>query len=102
VPDLTHRPSPLAASPASVTEPPYATQILTVTACLLELSPTTTLTQPTLDGALLTAAAGIVGHLPAVVAESATIRARAHLTPLTDITHAECALRLRATAREMR
>jgi hypothetical protein len=100
--DLTHPPIQLAALPAAVTDPPYAVQILTVTAWALELAPTTTTTQASLDDALRTAAAGIVGHLPAVVAESATLRARARLLPYTDITHAEYALRLRATAKEMR
>lgn len=100
--DLTHPPTQLAALPAAVTEPPYAAQILTVTAWALELAPTAPVSQAILDDALRTAAAGIVGHLPAVVAESATLRARTHLLPYTDITHAEYALRLRATAKEMR
>lgn len=100
--DLTHRPPPRAVLPPAVPEPSYAAQILTVTAWVLELVAVEPLTQAALDDALRTAAAGIVGHLPAVVAESATLRARAHLAPLPDITHAEYALRLRATAKEMR
>ncbi|WP_392967228.1 hypothetical protein [Streptomyces sp. LN245] len=100
--DLTHRPTALAVLPRTVAEPSYAAQILTTIAWVLGLTPTAQLTEAALEDALRTAAAGIVGHLPAVVAESATLRARAHLTPLTDITHAEYALRLRATAKETR
>jgi hypothetical protein len=100
--DLTHRPTALAALPQAVAEPSYAAQILTTIAWVLGLTPAAQLTEATLEDALRTAAAGIVGHLPAVVAESATLRARAHLAPLSDITHAEYALRLRATAKEMR
>jgi hypothetical protein len=101
VPDLTHPPTKLAALPAAITDPPYAAQILTVTACLLELSPSETLAPPTLDGALLTAAAGVIGDLPAVVVEGATLRARAHLPLYADITHGEYALLLRAAAKEL-
>ncbi|MEU4169472.1 hypothetical protein AB0F46_21675 [Streptomyces sp. NPDC026665] len=100
--DLTHPPAKLAALPATVTDPPYAAQILTVLAWVLELAPTVPVTQAGLDDALRTAAAGIVGHRPAVVAESATLRARAELDPITNITRAEYALRLRATAKELR
>jgi hypothetical protein len=99
--DLIHRPPPLAALPSAVSGPSYATQILTVTACLLELSPSAPLTPPDLDDALLTAAAGIIGELPTVVVESATLRARSHLPSCDDVTHAEYALRLRAAAKAL-
>jgi hypothetical protein len=100
--NLTHRPPRLAVPPNTLAEPSYAAQILTITAWVLELVAVEPLTQAALDDALRTAAAGIVGHLPAVVAESASLRARATLTPIADITHGEYALRLRAAAREMR
>jgi hypothetical protein len=99
--DLTHRPPPRAVLPLAVVEPPYAAQILTVTAWVLELVAVEPLTQTALADALRTAVAGIVGHLPAVVAESATLRARSHLPSYVDVTHGEYALRLRAAAKEL-
>ncbi|MEU9134622.1 hypothetical protein AB0D33_01405 [Streptomyces sp. NPDC048404] len=99
--DLTHRPPPRAVLPPTVAEPSYATQILTVTAWVLELVAVEPLTQAALDDALRTATAGIVGHLPAVVAESATLRARSQLPSYDDVTHAEYALRIRAAAKAL-
>ncbi|MEU1496084.1 hypothetical protein [Streptomyces sp. NPDC005732] len=100
MPNLTHPPAPLAASPPLITEPPYAAQILTVAAWVLELAATTDLTAAGLDDAMQTANAGIVGHLPAAVAETATRNARAALPPYAAAsTRGEYALRLRATAR---
>lgn len=99
MPDLTHPPMQPAALPSAVTGPSYAAQILTVAAWVLELDSTGAMTQPGLEDALTTAAAGVVSHLPAVVAETATLRARTQLTPYTGISHGEYALRLRAVAR---
>ncbi|OQQ16114.1 hypothetical protein B0675_02175 [Streptomyces sp. M41(2017)] len=101
MPNLTHPALQTAVTPPAALDPPYAAQILTVTAWALELAPTNQLTEAGLDDAFRTAVAGIVGHLPAVVAETATLNARAYLEPLTDITRAEYALRLRSTGREL-
>ncbi|MGW0795157.1 hypothetical protein [Streptomyces sp. NPDC002692] len=99
MPDLTYPRTPLAALPPAVTDPPLAAQILTVAAWVLELDATAELTPAGLDDAMQTGAAGIVGHLPAAVAETASIRAHAELPPYDVITRGEYALRLRAMAR---
>ncbi|MCX4974249.1 hypothetical protein [Streptomyces sp. NBC_00620] len=99
MPDLTYAPRPLAALPAAVREPSYAAQILTVTAWVLEQDPARAVTETGLHRALQTAAATIVGTLPAVVAETATLRARAELPPYTGTSRGEYALRLRAAAK---
>lgn len=99
MPNLTDPPIQLAVLPPAITDPSYAAQILVVAAWVLGLDATAELTAAGLDDALRTGAAGIVGHLPAAVAETATLRAHATLTPHATITRGEYALRLRATAK---
>ncbi|WP_326728998.1 hypothetical protein [Streptomyces phaeochromogenes] len=99
--DLTYAARPLAALPAAVREPSYAAQILTVAERLLQRDCTEPVDAWTLDDDLTTATDAIVATLPAVVAESAALLARAQLPPFTGISRGEYALRLHTAAREL-
>ncbi|MGW3410273.1 hypothetical protein [Streptomyces sp. NPDC000888] len=99
MPNHTDLLPPLAVLPPAVAEPSYAAQILTVTAWVLAQDPALLVTETGLHRALQTADATITGTLPAVVAETATLRAHAQLPPYADTSRGEYALRLRAAAK---
>lgn len=100
MPDLTQTIDPGEVLTKTLSEPSYASQILTVAARVLPYGDSVgSVNAWNLHDALTTAEAEIVGTLPEAVRHTASLRARNALPPLAGISRGEYAIRLRAAAK---